>query len=242
MNLAYRDVRHNLGRFLLTCLGLSLLMSVVQSMMGIYNGIVVDALSNARAPKADVWVVESGTRGPFAEASRIPGDTREAIARLSGVVAVGSITFQTVEASLLSRKLRLYVIGYELGRPDGPPDYIAGRAIGRSHFELVADRSTGLEIGDRIELGRNRFTVVGLTENQVNLAGDSAIYMTLLDAQKLQFDLASPAARVQSARGVSGARLDTVNAVVAQVLPTVSPRSIAEAAKRWKHLAAMSQS
>lgn len=144
MNLAYRDVRHNLGRFLLTCVGLSLLMAVVLSMMGIYNGIVVDALSNARAPKADVWVVESGTRGPFAEASRIPGDTREAIARLSGVTAAGSITFQTVEAEHLGRKLRLYVIGYELGRPGGPPDYVAGRAIGRSHFELVADRSSGL--------------------------------------------------------------------------------------------------
>jgi putative ABC transport system permease protein len=112
MNLAYRDVRHNLGRFLLTCVGLSLLMSVVLSMIGIYNGLVVDALTVARAPRADVWVVESGTRGPFAEASRIPGDTREAIARLSGVAAAGSITFQTVEADHLGGKLRLYVIGY----------------------------------------------------------------------------------------------------------------------------------
>ena len=29
MNLAYRDVRHNLFRFVLTCLGLSLLLAVV---------------------------------------------------------------------------------------------------------------------------------------------------------------------------------------------------------------------
>lgn len=98
MNLAYRDVRHNLGRFLLASAGLSLLMAVVLSMMGIYNGIVVDALAIVRAPQADVWVVESGTRGPFAEASRIPGDTREAIARLSGVTAAGSVTYQTVES------------------------------------------------------------------------------------------------------------------------------------------------
>lgn len=241
MNLAYRDVRHNLGRFLLTCVGLSLLMAVVLSMIGIYNGLVVDALTIARAPKADVWVVESGTRGPFAEASRIPGDTREAIARLSGVAAAGSITYQTVEAEHLGGKLRLYVIGYELGRPGGPPALAAGRSIGRSHYELVADRRAGLEIGDRIKLGRNGFSVVGLTEDQVNSGGDPVVYMTLLDAQKLQFDLAPPAARVQIARGVSGASLDTVNAVVAQVLPSASPQSIAEAARRWKHLAAMSQ-
>lgn len=80
-----------------------------------------------------------------------------------------------------------------------------------------------------------------MKEDQVNSGGDPVVYMTLLDAQKLQFDLAPPAARVQIARGVSGASLDTVNAVVAQVLPSVSPQSIAEAARRWKHLAAMSQ-
>jgi putative ABC transport system permease protein len=70
MNLAYRDVRHNLFRFLLTCFGLSLLLTVVLAMIGIYRGIVVDALTIARSQAAGVWVVEAGTRGPFAEASR----------------------------------------------------------------------------------------------------------------------------------------------------------------------------
>ena len=97
MNLAYRDIRHNLFRFLLTCVGLGLLLGVVLAMIGIYRGLVVDALTIARSPAVDLWVVEANTRGPFAEASRIPGDTREAIARLSGVAAAGSVTYQTVE-------------------------------------------------------------------------------------------------------------------------------------------------
>lgn len=116
MNLAYRDVRHKLGRFLLTCAGLGLLLGVVLAMIGIYRGLVVDALTIARAPGIDLWVVESGTRGPFAEASRIPGDTREAIARVGGVAAAGSITYQTVETEHQARKLRLYIIGYEPDR------------------------------------------------------------------------------------------------------------------------------
>ncbi len=61
MNLALRDVRHNLFRFVLTCLGLSLLMAVVLAMIGIYNGLVADALNIVRAPRAELWVVESGT-------------------------------------------------------------------------------------------------------------------------------------------------------------------------------------
>ena len=35
MNLALADIRHTLGRFLLTCVGLGLLMAVALSMVGI---------------------------------------------------------------------------------------------------------------------------------------------------------------------------------------------------------------
>jgi putative ABC transport system permease protein len=241
MNLAYRDIRHSLGRFLLTCFGLSLLLGVVLSMIGIYRGLVEDALTLVREPAVDVWVVESGTLGPFAEASRIPGDTREAIARLHGVEAAGSVTYQSAEAMERGEKLRLYVVGYEPGRPGGPERIVAGRPIGRSHYELVADRRSGLSPGNRVDLGRHRFTVVGLTDGQVSSGGDPVVYLTLLDSQELQFELAPPAARRQLARGDGPGSTDTVNAVVARVSPNVAPESVADAARRWKHLSAMTQ-
>lgn len=241
MNLAYRDIRHGLGRFILTCIGLGLLLGVVLAMIGIYRGLVVDALTIARSPAVDLWVVEANTRGPFAEASRVPGDIREAIARISGVAAAGSITYQTVETEHAGNKLRLYVIGFEATRPGGPPEVIDGHGIARSHYEMVADLSTGLTLGDRIRLGRNVFTVVGLTRHQVNSGGDPAVYISLADAQKLQFDLAPPAARVQLARGTGGGSRDTVNAVVARLQPNASADAVAEAVRRWKHLSAITQ-
>ena len=241
MNLAYRDIRHNLGRFLLTCFGLSLLLGVVLSMIGIYRGLVEDALTLVRTPAVDVWVVESGTRGPFAESSRIPGDTREAIARLQGVRAAGSVTYQSVETRHRGEKLRLYVVGYEPGRPGGPDRIATGRPIARSHYEMVADKRSGLSPGDRVELGRNAFTVVGLTDGQVSSGGDPVIYITLLDSQELQFELAPPAARREVARGNGPGGTDTINAVVARVLSNTPPESVAEAARRWKHLSAMTQ-
>lgn len=241
MNLAYRDIRHNLGRFLLTCFGLSLLLGVVLSMIGIYRGLVEDALTLARTPAVDVWVVESGTRGPFAESSRIPGDTREAIARLQGVSAAGSVTYQSVETLHRGQKLRLYVVGYEPGRPGGPDQIAFGRPIGRSHYEMVADKRSGLSLGDRVELGRNTFVVVGLTDGQVSSGGDPVVYMTLLDSQDLQFELAPPAARREVARGNGPGSTDTINAVVARVSPNTSPELVAEAARRWKHLSATTQ-
>lgn len=241
MNLAYRDVRHNLFRFLLTCFGLSLLLSVVLAMIGIYRGIVVDALTVARNHGVDLWVVEAGSRGPFAEASRIPGDSREGIARLAGIAAAGSVTYQTVEADQYGRKIRLYVIGFEPGRPGGPSHIAAGRTIGQSHFELIADRRTGLELADRIRLGRSTFTVIGLTENQVASGGDPVAFVTLSDAQKLQFELAPSATRVQLARGTQGVSKDTVNAVVARVSAGANVDIIVGGVRRWRHLSAMTQ-
>ncbi|HRD78460.1 MAG TPA: ABC transporter permease [Hyphomicrobiaceae bacterium] len=241
MNLAYRDVRHNLGRFLLTCVGLGLLLGVVMAMIGIYRGLIVDALTIARAPAVDLWVVESGSRGPFAEASRIPGDVREAVARIAGVAEAGSITYQTIEAEHRGSKLRLYVIGYEPSRPGAPPEIVDGRGIARSHFEIVADRTSGLTLGDRITLGRNVFTVVGLTRQQVSSGGDPAAYITLADAQRLQFDLAPPAVRVEIARGATAGSRDIVNAVIARLQPNASPDAVAETIRRWRHLSAITQ-
>ena len=241
MNLAWRDIRHNLFRFLLTCLGLGLLLGVVLSMVGIYNGLVVDALTIARAPAVDLWVVEPNSRGPFAEASRIPGDTRASIARLHGVRDAGSITYQSVEASHQDQKLRLYVVGYEPDRPGAPETLLAGRGLTHARFELVADTRTGLALGERLDLGRDRFLVVGLVENHVNTGGDPAVYISLRDAQKLQFDLAPAAARREIARGGTGQVGETVNAVIATLEPNANPDLVAAEARRWKHVAALTQ-
>ncbi|MGB5559720.1 MAG: ABC transporter permease [Paracoccaceae bacterium] len=241
MNLAYRDVRHNLFRFILTCLGLGLLMTVVLAMMGIYNGLVADALNIVKAPQVDIWVVEADAQGPFAEASKIPNDTRDAVARLHGVTETGSITYQTIEAPFGGAVLRLYVIGYERGRLGGPQAIAQGRGLEASHFELVADSKTGLIPGDTIELGRNRFEVVGLVEDTMNSGGDPAIFITLADAQVLQTQLAPPASRVQAARGVPAAGGSTVAAVIARLDANVDAESVAQTVRQWKHLSALTQ-
>ena len=241
MNLALKDIRHGLFRFVLTCFGLGLLMTVVLAMIGIYNGLVSDALAVVKAPMADVWVVEAGTKGPFAEASSIPADTRDAVARMPGVAEAGAVNYQNVEAPHGGRTLRLYVVGYEPGRPGGPHAIAEGRGIGASHFELVADRKTGLSPGETIRLGRNRFTVVGLVEGAMNSGGDPAVYVTLADAMALQTELDPAAQRVQTARGAVSVKSASVAAVIARMAPGADVELLTATVRQWKHLAAMTQ-
>jgi putative ABC transport system permease protein len=241
VNLAMRDIRHKLGRFLLTCLGLSLLMGVVLSMIGIYRGLVDDALSLVRAPAADLWVVEAGTRGPFAEASRMPGDTREMVARVPGVADAGSVTYQTVETAYKGQILRLQVVGYEPGRMGGPAVIAEGRAISTRHGEVVADIRAGIALGTRIHLGRDDYLVVGLTHHHVSAGGDPVLFISLRDAQDLQFLPKPSTYRRDQARGAAPPALDTINAVVARLSAGIAPETVSREIGRWKHLGAKTQ-
>ncbi len=241
MNLAIRDIRHNLVRFVLTCIGLALLLGVVLSMIGIYRGLVSEALTLIRSPAAHLWIVEADTRGPFAEASRIPGDTREALARISGVIAAGSVTYQSIDLVHRDRRIRIYLIGYEPGRLGGPHQIVQGRNIARSRFELVADASSTLRLGERIRMGRDTFEVVGLTTGLVSSGGDPVVFVSLRDSQKLQFDLAPSAVRRELARGAAIAGTDIINAVLVRLSPNVSSDTVAAGIRQWKHLSVLTQ-
>jgi putative ABC transport system permease protein len=242
MNLALRDIRHNLGRFLLTCLGLSLLLGIVLAMVGIYRGLIEESLGLARAANAHVWVVEGGTRGPFAESSRLAGDTRETIAAQWGVASAGAVAYQSVEAQHRGTIRRLFVVGAEIGRPGEAPSLVAGRPILRSRFEALADRTAGFALGERVRLGRDTFTVVGHTERLVASGGDPVVFISLRDAQKLQFDLTPAAARREAARNPAAVgSTDSINAVLVRLLPGIDAQQFADRIARWKHLAALTQ-
>lgn len=242
MNLALRDIRQNLGRFLLTCVGVSLLLGVVMGMIAIYRGLVEEALGLSRAMNAHVWVVEGGTRGPFAEASRMPGDTREAIASFWGVAEAGAVAFQNIEMEHAGKQRRLLLVGWEPGRPGGPQKLVAGRPITRSHYELIVDVNAGFALGERVTLGRNAFEVVGHVRNLVGSGGDPVIFATLADAQRLQFDLEPSASRRELARGGLGRpSLDNVNAVLVNLKPDMAADAFTDSVRRWKRLSALSQ-
>ena len=108
---------------------------------------------------------------------------------------------------------------------------------------MVVDRSAGLALGQEVPLGTHghKFTVVGLMRNEVTSSGDPVGYITLLDAQALQFELAPPAERREVARGGALQTNDQINAVIAKVSPYVPVKEVAAALARWKHLTTLTQ-
>ena len=244
MNLALRDVRRNKLRFALTVLGVGMLLAVVMVMTGIYAGAWTDALALPRAVGAELWVVQPRTFGPFAEPSRIPRDTRDLIRRMPGVAAAGAVTFQTVQTTVSGKPVRLYLEGYEPGRPGGPPDLSAGHGLTKNHYQIVVDASSALSLGQSVPLGpyRDPYTVVGLTRGMVNSAADPMAWVNLLDAQALQFAVPSPLQRREQAAKRNPPTTADINAVVVRLAPGASAKAVAQDIARWKHLAAVPES
>ena len=74
ISLAGRDILHSWGKFVLTGIGLGLLIGATLTMAGVYRGMVDDARVLLTNSGADLWVVQKDTQGPYAEASSIRDD------------------------------------------------------------------------------------------------------------------------------------------------------------------------
>lgn len=258
MNLAIRDVRYRLGRFVLTAFGLGLLLATVMAMGGIYRGMVEDALSIIRAPNADLWVVQKDTNGPFAESSRVPDDLYRVIRAVPGVREASPIAFQSIQISYGAKSIRVQIIGHRLHGLGGPPAVVAGRPMVASRYEMVIDRKAGIPIGARIPSGRMTFAVVGWTDGIVSSSGDPVAFISLEDAQELQFLKASEAIRNDRARlqvsirqnpafaNIPAAAMEPVlpgtnlaNAVLVRLESWALPEQVAQHIERWNHYRAM---
>lgn len=198
MNLALRDVRHDFSRFLLTAVGLGLLLTVVLAMTGIYNGIIKDATALPDSLGADLWIVQRDTRGPFAELSRVSSDMEERARAIPGVARARSYVSHTIQRQLPNGKpLRFTAVGLswpdDLGK-DLP--IVKGRPLAQPHYECLVDGSLGLSLGQRIPLGRDVYTVVGITDGLLASGGDPAAFFTLSDAQRIQNDASNEAIRL----------------------------------------------
>ena len=93
-------------------------------------------------------------------------------------------------------------------RPGEAPDWSRAVRSCAAATRRSPTAAPGSPSASRIKLGRDTFTVVGLTENLVASGGDPVVFVTLRDAQKLQFDLTPAAARREAARTPGVDRLD----------------------------------
>ncbi len=260
ISLAGRDILHSWSKFVLTGIGLGLLIGVTLTMAGVYRGMVDDAKALLNNSGANIWVVQQETQGPYAESSSLRDDVYRALMALPGVSRAANVTYMTMQVRFGSIDVRAMVVGFEPGQPGEPGYLVAGRQITRSHYEAVADVKTGFQLGDTIRIRRHDYRVVGLTRRMVSSGGDPMVFIPLKDAQEAQFLKDNDAILNERARTTANPTLNrpgvpglldailasqnanhNVNAVLVQIAPGSEPEHVASEIRRWKHLQAFTR-
>jgi len=258
ISLAGRDILHSWGKFVFTGIGLGLLIGVTLVMAGVYRGMVDDGKVLLDNSGADLWVVQKNTLGPYAESSSLYDDLYRSVLAMPGVAQAANVTYLTMQVQNNNRDVRAMIVGImpgAVGQAGWPPQLVAGRQITRSHYEAVADISTGFKLGDTLDIRRNQYTVVGLTRRMVSSAGDPMVFIPLKDAQEAQFLKDNDAILQQRRRttenpefnrpGVPGL-LDAViasqstnnyvNAILVRIKPGYLAQDVGANIARWQRL------
>lgn len=254
INLAFKEISYSWVRYVLTAAGLGLLIGVTLTMTGLVRGMMDDAVALIRGTHADLWVVQDDTMGPYAESSTIYDDVSRSIAGLPGVAEASNVAYLTVQVRHTGKDIRSQVAGFEPGKPGEPPYLVAGRPIMQARYEAIADAKTGFRVGDKIGIRRTELTVVGLTSGMVSSGGDPVVFVTIKDAQDIQFQKdnttiynernrlsANPKINKPGSSGLLQAVTESqqsnqkVNAVLVRLTPGFDPDTVAETIRRWKH-------
>ena len=238
INLAYKDIKHSLTKFIITAISVGILFGIVIIMVGVYRGMIFDAKELVNDIKADLWIVQQNTYGPFAENSRVHEDLKDTISYQDGVKAAEGITFQNMRIKNSYGDFKVMLVGYDpLGKIEviNPNKIIAGRPLQKEHYEIVVSQKTHYKLGEKIKLGRDYYTVVGITKNTVSSGGDYLMFVSLKDAQILQFTYSNERIRSDEARGIKGGNPHLVNAVVAKLKAGYNPKQVAKNIEESTH-------
>ena len=260
ISLAARDILHARGKFILTGIGLGLLIGVTLTFAGVYRGMVDDAKVLLNNSGADLWVVQKDTQGPYVESSSVRDDVYRDVLALPGVARAANVTYQTLQVRGPGGDVRAMVVGFEPGQPGEPGHLVGGRRTSRSHYEAIADARTGFGIGERIRIRRHEYIVVGLTRRTVSSGGDPMVFIPLKDAQQAQFLKDNDAIVNERERIAANPAFDRpgvpglleavtasqtsshhVNAVLVRMAEGRSPEVLAQTIRRWKHLEAFTR-
>jgi len=238
INLAYKDIRHSLSKFVITAISVGVLLGIVIIMIGVYRGMVFDAEVLVSDIKADIWVVQQDTLGPFAQTSKVHEDLKNQISYQNGIKEAVALTFQTFQMQNRTGDFKIMLIGYDPLSHINVIDkekLIAGRVIQKQHYELVVSEKTGYRLGEMIRLGRDDYKVVGITRDTVSNSGDYLVFASLKDAQNLQFTYTNERIRSDDSRGIRGGNPHLVNAIIAQVKDGYNVEQVARTVEETTH-------
>lgn len=181
------DLRYRARRVGLVTVLVALVLTLLYLMTGLAHHLKSEPGRAVDRIGASTWILADGVDGPFTAASVLPVS---AVGELAEVFDGAIEPFVVSRGALLpgpdaAEKVEVQLIGHGIGRL-GQPRLTDGVAIS-GPGEIVLDSSLDVTVGTEVEIGVDRFTVVGLTTDSTVLAGQAFGFIDLDEAQRLAF-------------------------------------------------------
>jgi len=228
----------------LTALGIGFLLMGAIGAIGLYRGIVSDALLVIDNVGADLWVVQGERLGPFTEGSSVSSTMDRRVEGVPGVASVRRFVQFSQQFEYKDEMRRATITGLDYPKDRGDWfSLVSGRRLQTGHFEIIADASIGLPLGARVRLAMDDYTVVGLTRGLVDSAGDGLLFVSINDA--LTISTRRPGEQILLARGATASpqaigdgessvpQDSKIAAVLVTLAPSADPSRVRGAILRW---------
>src|SRR5882724_3494428 len=242
MNIAWIDIRYHFFRFVMATVGVGLLFSATIGMIGLYRGVVFEALMIIREMGGDIWVVQGDRAGPFAEDSEISGTLARRLEGVAGIKWSKKFIQFNQQFEIGGRPVRIAITGLDYPDDNGSwVPLVAGRYLYSGHYEAIANESLGFSLGSRIRIRRDDYTIVGLTARQVDMAGDGIMFVSIGDARAMKADSPSEAVLLRRASNSgdpsSHEVTNKVSAVIAKVEDGADLEQVRQHISSWGDVA-----
>ncbi len=150
--------------------------SVALLLILVFNGIVDGSMERVTryvdTSPAGVFVAQSGVSNMHMASSTVPLSNLDRIRATPGVAWAEPILYESDSlVASADQRLLSYVIGYEPGRPGGPPSLLRGTIPGPGEIVLddQAAKDVGAGIGDQVSILGRWWRVSGLTDELTNI-------------------------------------------------------------------------
>lgn len=197
-NLYLKDLRYRRARVVLTALGIIVLISLILLLGGIMNGMRIQAQQYVKSTGADIWISGEGSGGAFIGFSLLAEEYMSGLNTAPGLVpnSASPLIFAQARPTINGKPTKAMVVGYSLDKLGGPKQVVEGRMFTPRTFddfrpednvpyEVVVDEKMGLEIGQVIDISKDKVKVVGKAKSLMFVLDTPLLFMDVRTAQRV---------------------------------------------------------
>ncbi|VAX24539.1 hypothetical protein MNBD_IGNAVI01-3094 [hydrothermal vent metagenome] len=155
------------SRIILTILGMSLCISLMLFLAGIYKGVADGSVEYIRHNDADLWILQKSSNNILRGTSILPYILTNKIVEQKEVESVSPVLLLLTTVKRRNNFATLFLAGYPKGNKyGGPPEIVEGKNVENDN-EIVLDKAFAskmrYKIGDSVRVQDSKLLLVGLS-------------------------------------------------------------------------------